>query len=403
MRMKLDARTVAGLALPDGKGEEYAWDTELVGFGMRLRRRPSGGVRRTYVARYYADGRDRKETVGPADRLSYSQAREAARLLLARVTLGHDPQREKEERRARAALTFRRAVEAYLDARAPELRPSSMKAATLYLVGGAFKPLHAMPLADVARADVAARVSAIARERGTATAAAARRALSAMYAWAVASGWAENNPVIGTRAPAQGPAGSHVLSDAELAAVWRAVGGESDFGRCVRLLTLLAARRSEVGGMRWSEIDLADGTWTLPAARSKNKRSLTLSLPPAALDIIRSVQRHGLDHLFGPTGFTNWEHSKAALDRALGDVVRPFTLHSLRRTAATRMADLGVEPHVIEAVLNHYGGHRRGTAGIYNRSTYASAMRYALARWAEHLLALVEERAPDDRVIPSRA
>jgi integrase len=402
VRLPLNARIVADLALPAGKGEEFFWDTGLAGFGVRLRRSP-GGVRRTYVAQCHVDGRTRRETVGPADRLTYSQAREAARLLLARVTLGHDPQQEREERRARAALTFRRAAEAYLDARRGELRPASTKAAALYLVGDAFKPLHARPLGEVTRADVAARVAVVARERGTATAAAARRALSAMYAWAVASGWAEGNPVIGTLAPAQGPAGEHVCSDAELVAIWRAVDGESDFGRCVRLLILLGSRRSEVGGMRWSEIDLAAGTWTLPAARSKNKRSLTLALPPAALDVIRSVPRHGLDHLFGPAGFTNWERSKAALDCALGTAVRPFRLHDIRRSVATRVADLGVEPHVIEAILNHHGGHRRGVAGIYNRSVYERQAKAALARWSEHVLALVEERAPDDRVVPLRA
>jgi integrase len=400
MRMKLDARTVAGLALPAGKDEEFFWDA---GFGVRLRRSPDGSVRRTYVAQCCVDGRTRRETVGPADRLTFAQAREAARQLLARVTLGHDPQREREERRARAALTFRRAAEAYLDARRGELRPASVKAATLYLVGDAFKPLHAMPLAAVARADVAAGIATIARGRGNATAAAARRALSAMYAWAVASGWAESNPVIGTLAPSQGPAGDRVLSDAELAAVWRAVDGESDFGRCVRLLILLGSRRSEVGGMRWSEIDLAAGEWTLPASRSKNKRAHTLPLPPAALAIVRSVPRHELDHLFGPAGFANWERAKRALDRALGDAVRPFRLHDIRRSVATKMADAGTEPHVIEAILNHYGGHRAGTHGIYNRSSYAGAVRNALARWGERVSALVEGRAPDDRVIPLRA
>jgi integrase len=400
MRTKLDARAVAGLALPEGKDEEIFWDA---GFGLRLRRSPDGSVRRTYVAQCQVDGRTRRETVGPADRLTFAQAREAARQLLARVTLGHDPQREREERRARAALTFRRAAEAYLDARRGEWRPATTKAAVLYLVGDAFKPLHARPLAEVTRADVAARVAVVARERGTATAAAARRALSAMYAWAIASGWAESNPVIGTLAPAQGPAGEHVLSDAELAAVWRAVDGDSDFGRCVRLLILLGSRRSEVGNMRASEFDFDAGTWTLPAARSKNRRGMTLWLPPAALAIVRAASRHGLDCLFGPAGFADWERSKRALDRALGDAVRPFRLHDLRRSTATHLADLGVAPHVIEAILNHRGGHRRGVGGIYNRSTYERQVRAALALWSERVLALVEGRAPGNRVIPLRS
>lgn len=65
--------------------------------------------------------------------------------------------------------------------------------------------------------------------------------------------------------------------------------------------------------------------------------------------------------------------------------VKDWTLHDLRRTAATRMADLGVQPHVIEAVLNHVSGHKAGVAGIYNRSTYAAEKRAALNLWANHL------------------
>ena len=65
------------------------------------------------------------------------------------------------------------------------------------------------------------------------------------------------------------------------------------------------------------------------------------------------------------------------------------------------MADLGIEPHVIEACLNHFSGHRRGIAGVYNRSSYERATAAAFVRWAEHVMALVEGR--ENKVIPLRA
>jgi integrase len=67
-------------------------------------------------------------------------------------------------------------------------------------------------------------------------------------------------------------------------------------------------------------------------------------------------------------------------------------VHDLRRTVATRMAELGVPPHIIEAVLNHVSGHKSGVAGIYNRATYDKEKREALNLWAEHLLAVIEGR-----------
>jgi integrase len=69
--------------------------------------------------------------------------------------------------------------------------------------------------------------------------------------------------------------------------------------------------------------------------------------------------------------------------------VNDWVIHDLRRTVATGMADIGIPPHVIEAVLNHVSGHKGGVAGIYNRSSYAKEKSEALARWDEHLRSVV--------------
>ena len=88
-------------------------------------------------------------------------------------------------------------------------------------------------------------------------------------------------------------------------------------------------------------------------------------------------------------GYSGWSRSKEALDESAK--LAPWTLHDLRRTAATRIADLGVQPHVIEAVLNHASGHKSGVAGIYNRSTYAEEKRAALDLWASHLQTVIAQ------------
>jgi integrase len=88
------------------------------------------------------------------------------------------------------------------------------------------------------------------------------------------------------------------------------------------------------------------------------------------------------------------------MDAARGDSLPGWVHHDLRRSVATGMADLGVQPHVIEAALNHVSGHKSGVAGIYNRSTYEREKRQALDLWAEHLTAIVEGR--ESNVTPLR-
>src|SRR5262249_55228152 len=91
----------------------------------------------------------------------------------------------------------------------------------------------------------------------------------------------------------------------------------------------------------------------------------------------------------GEGGYSGWSKSKEGLDAACG--VKDWRLHDLRRTAATRMGDLGVLPHVIESVLNHVSGHKAGVAGIYNRSSYAKERREALKLWGGHLQVAVAQ------------
>ena len=194
-----------------------------------------------------------------------------------------------------------------------------------------------------------------------------------------------------------------MLDDGELANIWQGCG-DDDYGRIVRLLILTGARRSEIAGMRWSELNLDAGTWALPKERAKNKRALLLPLPAMALDIIASVPRMvSRNQLFGEraaSGFTQW-NAKQALDQRLAGKVGQWRLHDLRRTCSTRMGDLGVQPHVIDSILNHYSGHRAGVAGVYNKSPYEREVRAALALWAEHVRALVEGGSA--KIVPLRA
>jgi integrase len=123
-------------------------------------------------------------------------------------------------------------------------------------------------------------------------------------------------------------------------------------------------------------------------------------LPQAAIGLLRSIsRRESNDNVFdgGAPGFTAWSYAtnllNARIVAAKGKPLADWTLHDLRRSAATHMAEeIGVPPHIIEALLNHVSGHKRGVAGIYNRARYDREIASALQLWSEHLAAIIEGR-----------
>jgi integrase len=405
--MKLTKALVGRLDLPPGKSDAIFFDEDDPGFGLRIR----AGGKRTWIVQYRVGAKQRRVTLGTANTLDAEKARKAARDRLAQVTLGGDPQAEKIAARVKAKVTIGAVIESYLADRKSKLRAKTFDETERYLRKH-WRPLHGLPIHKIKRRDVAARLGEIVAENGRIAAARARANLSTLLAWAMGEGYVDQNVVIGTHRPdEETPARDRVLSDAELVEVWNA-SRDDDYGRIVRLLILTGQRREEVGAMAWSELDTQNGTWSIPETRTKNARLHVIILPSLARSLIEVIEkRKDVNCLFGrgKTGFGGWSKSKMALDQRICDArlkaakkmrqrgeVMPITrwvLHDLRRTVATRMADLGALPHVVEAVLNHVSGHKGGVAGIYNRSSYEREVRVALASWADHVRSIVDKAA----------
>jgi len=385
--MKLTKANVARLKLPAGKTEVIHFDDTLRRFGIRV------GGKRTWIVQYRAGAQQRRLTLGDVAAMSAETARKEAQRKLAKIDLGHDVQLEKVQAQARQAVTLGSVAGLYLDFHAARRRANTVRETRRYLTQH-FAPLSAVPVDKVERKHVAARLGEITAESGATAAARARAALSAMFGWAIREGLATANPVSFTNRPDVPSARDRVLSDSEIAEVWHACR-DDDYGRILKLLILTGARRTEVGGMRWDELDTDKALWTLPAERTKNGRVHAVPLSPLALHVLERVpRRDGRDLLFGDGAgpFSGWSKAKAALDKRIAEPMRPWSTHDVRRSVATHMAELGVLPHVIEAALNHVSGHKAGVAGVYNKSKYEREVNAALALWADYVGALVEDR-----------
>ena len=176
----------------------------------------------------------------------------------------------------------------------------------------------------------------------------------------------------------------------------RALGSRGHDG-AARFMLLTAARREEVVGAIWAEIDLERGTWTIPASRRKDTRAPSRRRRRAAADHVvpLSRQARGLLETLGQGGegelvfvggrgskLTNWPRWSAQIEKRIG--VASVTPHTLRRTAATMAGDLGCAPHVISAMLGHRAIGGSLIAG-YNQSRFPREVADALQQVADHI------------------
>jgi integrase len=355
------------------KLQGWLWDTAVVGFGAR---RQTNGC--FYYIRYRHNGAQIVRSIGRHGPLTPDTARAKALQLLGIVAGGTNPFSQ--------ALTgdgFAIAIDRYLERRRASLKPKTFAELERYLRHYS-SPLHRLQLAEIDRRKVAALLGEIETSSGSASRNRARSALSAFFSWCVAEGLLDANPVTGTAKADEGGSRERVLTPEELRELWHGLGTDR-FSDIVRLLLLTGQRRNEIGGLRWAEIDLAARVIVLPPERVKNNREHSVPLSSQAFAILHSLpRRNSTDLVFG--GFNHWHRATQRLGQHLG--IAGWRLHDLRRTAATGMAELGVQPHIIEAVLNHVSGRKGGVAGIYNRARYEKEMRDALERWADWLTTL---------------
>jgi integrase len=382
---KITIRTVEQL-----KPGSRVWDTIVQGFGVR--RQKDGAY---YYLRFRKNGVQRMRSIGRhGSPWTPDTARNEAKRLLGLAVGGDDPF-------AKPLLTesFGQEVARYLERKRAAMKPRAFEEVERHLTNHAAS-LHRLHLGEIDRRIIAVRLGEIETANGPVARNRVRSSLSAFFSWAVTEGLLDTNPVAGTAKLDEGGSRERTLTPEELREVWSSLDAEpnAQFAYIVRLLILTGQRREEVGGLRWAELDLERGLIVLPPERTKNSRQHEVPLSRQARAILtRQPKRKGRDFIFGigELGFSGWSDCKARLDQALlaarrkinrkAKAIPDWRIHDLRRTCATGLAELGVQPHIIEAVLNHVSGHKGGVAGIYNRARYEGEMREALQRWADHV------------------
>jgi integrase len=374
---------------PPAEGRITYWDKILPGFGLRI----SAKGRRTWLAMYRVRGKLVAETFGTTALIpSLSDARERARESLLAAKRGVNPVAERRAQAAKAEGATKTTLEAVFALYVQrQLRPKTStrtaKAVVQYFAKDVLPRLGKRDISDISSKDIERLLDGVIA-RGAPVA--ANRLLSRLrtfFRWCVKRGEIERDPTAMLDKPEKETARDRILSDDEIVLFWRAADKvDWPYGPLAQLLLLTAQRRNEVAEIEWTEFDLDKQLWVIPKERSKNGMAHEVHLSPLACEILAKLPRiNSSRYVFTTTGakpVSVWTGAKASLDKHIGEIPH-WTLHDLRRTAASRMARFA-PPHVVDKILNH-SGKISGVAAVYNRYQYSDERQIALNNWSRYL------------------
>ena len=406
-RIKLTDKFCAAAKAETGLKIDY-FDELTAGLCLRVSQQ---GAKTWYAVYSRPGGKRGWLKLGTYPETPLAKARKKAKNERGNAQDGRDPITEK--RAEAAAMTVADLADSYIERHVARLRSGDEKARRLRkdvvpLIGD-------VKLSALHRRDITRCIDAVADRGAPRAAAHVFEDLRSMIRWAVARGDLDANPMAVMTKPKTSER-DRVLSAEEIKAVWAALPRaemRESTRRILRLCLILGQRVGEISGMTRTELDLDRAVWTIPAARVKNNTEHFVPLPAMAREIIQDQlaavdklcerkEREPSDFLFPAPG-----GQEAVTARSIAHAVRtkdggwgipPWTPHDCRRTVATGMAELGVAPHIIGAVLNHRTVTRSSvTTRHYIRHSYEPEKRSALESWSAHLAAIIEGR---DNVVP---
>lgn len=386
--------------------------------GLRLVIQPSGA--KSWALRYRFNGMNRKFTIGPYPTIGLADARRKAEEARGDIARGKDPAGEKKASREamkasreKDSKTVENISTQFIDRYVK--RSGKVGAGWGAEIERLFKveinpKIGAKQIGEVKKRDISDLLDGIMDRGSPITANRTLAVLRRFFNWAVEREELALSPVGKMEAPAAENSRKRVLSDDEIRIAWKAFDAIGwPFGPIGKLLLLTAARRGEIAEARWKQIDLTKRTLTLPDPKNGDPHIIPLS--DKAIEILETLPRveGKAGFIFTTTGETpvsGFQKSRHAIDAAFLKTLRGeaeacgddptnveaperWTLHDLRRTADTDMNEMGIQPHVVDAILNHRSGIIKGVTKTYNRYDYFAEKKAALDAWARRLEVIV--------------
>ncbi len=378
--------------LPPRRGRLELFDKIVTGLCFRITDKGA----KSWSVMYRFNGALRRDTLGRSPKIGLVKARQIARHRLEIASQGKDPREEDVRLLAaeaeRKADTVAAVAVKFIERIAKQSRWPELERVLNREIIPAWGDRE---MRTIRRRDIHELIDSIVDRGSPVQANRVLAIIKRFMAWAVERDIIDASPAELLAEPTRETSRERVLTDAELAALWRASGRIGwPFGPIFQLLMLTGQRRGEISSLRWSDFDLGARLIEIPAARYKTRRHHVVPLSAAAIEIIEDLPRMaGNPLVFSMTGARPVVGFGAAKRRALAlmtadlpksedDNREPWSIHDIRRTTRTKLSEIGINADVAERVLGHVIG---GVRGVYDRYSFLDEKRQALDRWAAAL------------------
>ncbi len=351
MTKRLTDRMLKTLAAP-ATGNRIAYDSDIKGLGLRI----TASGNRSFILNYRIDGRERRYTIGPYGEYTLLHARKRAGELRRMVERGEDPLGQRVD--ARTAPTIADMCQRFCEDHLPKLRPKTREEYeaiinTRILPAMKHLKVDAVTFSDVD--DLHRKITKSAPYRANRMV----NVLSKMFSLSMRWGWRTDNPCVGVERNQEAKRHRYLSVD-EIARLSTALAEHPDqqAANIIRLLLLTGARRGEVQGARWDQLDLATGVWTKPGATTKQKTEHRVPLSAPAMQLLvelRNKADDDADWVFPSHGKTG---HRVELARHWARIckaakIKNARLHDLRHSFASMLVSSGLSLPIIGSLLGH--------------------------------------------------
>ena len=376
--------------------------------GLAVRVAPSGIKTWDLAYRIRNSGKTRRLSLGRVSDVALEKARERANELTSTARTGRDLIAEEEEKRAAVAarITIEQLIELYVRRRvtgrlrtAKEIERRLKRALT---------PIMQRHAEDIRRKNLRELFDQCADNGIEREAERRRQTVGAMFRWALSQDIVEIDPTAGLKAYDPGTPRDRVLSIEEIKSLWEWLDSDDlprDPADILKLELLTGARCGEISGLCWEEVNRDEWIWTLPAARSKNKRPRVTPLVGVARQIVEerfAVVSSGPLFTAGTGATLTAAHVGHCL-LARGDKlpINKFTTHDLRRTVATQLAEMAIPLELVAAVIGHEadGRETRTLVRHYVRTDLLARKKTTLESWEHRLLEIIEGKLQTGKLV----